>query len=105
MLTPIFPMIPDGRPGFRLISAHVSPPSVDLKRPLAGPPLDSDHGVRNTSQMAAKRTFGFWGSIARSTAPAELVRKSTLFQVCPPSLDRKTPRSSFGPYGWPSAAT
>ena len=33
------------------------------------PPLDIDHGVRNASQTAANSTFGFFGSIERSTAP------------------------------------
>ena len=44
--TPILPITPFGNPGFRVISVHVSPASVDLKSPLPGPPLDIDHGVR-----------------------------------------------------------
>jgi hypothetical protein len=45
--------MPRGNPGFLVISAQWSPPSVDLKNPLAGPPLDSDEGVRYTSQIVA----------------------------------------------------
>ena len=30
---------------------------------------------------------------------------STFWNVCPPSVERKIPRSALGPYGWPSAAT
>src|SRR3954463_13778650 len=48
---------------------------------------------------------GFAGSMARSTAPAESERNSTLSHVLPPSLDRNTPRSALGPNAWPSTAT
>jgi hypothetical protein len=44
--TPILPSMPEGRPGLRVMSFQVSPPSVDLKSLLAGPPLESDQGVR-----------------------------------------------------------
>src|SRR5918998_1705067 len=37
--TPVRPMTPVGRPGLRVISVQLSPPSVDLKSPLPGPPL------------------------------------------------------------------
>ena len=33
-------------PVFFVISVHVVPPSVDLNKPLPGPPLSIDHGVR-----------------------------------------------------------
>ncbi len=52
--TPILPMnLPFGPPGLRVISVHVSPPSVDLNRPLSGPPLSMLQGVRFASQIAA----------------------------------------------------
>ncbi len=38
--TPMRPTRPLGSPGLRVISVHVSPPSVLLNRPLPGPPLD-----------------------------------------------------------------
>lgn len=36
--TPSLPRVPLGNPGFRVISCHVSPPSVVRKRPLSSPP-------------------------------------------------------------------
>ena len=53
----------------RVISFHVSPPSVDLNRPLPGPPLDIWYSTRYASHSAANITFGFLRSIAMSTAP------------------------------------
>src|SRR5258706_2214974 len=99
MVTVIFPNTPFGSPELRVISVQVSPPSVDLKNPLAGPPLESVQGVRYTSQIEANRMRGSFGSIARSIAPAREFRNRARFQVAPPSLDRNTPRSSFGPKG------
>src|SRR5262245_18231164 len=95
MLTPILPRIPVGKPGARVISVHVSPPSVDLNNPLSSPPEDKLHGVRKASQMAANITCGLVGLIARSTAPALLLRNKTFFQDLPPSVDLNTPRSAF----------
>ena len=43
---PTLPTIPLGKPGLRVISVQVSPPSVDLKMPLPGPPLSSVQGLR-----------------------------------------------------------
>ena len=51
--TPILPMRPRGMPGLRVNSVHVSPPSVDLNRPLDGPPLHNCQGLRHASQVAA----------------------------------------------------
>src|SRR5450432_1790608 len=48
---------------------------------------------------------GLVGSMARSLAPVCSLTNRTFFQVLPPSGDRKTPRSSFGPQAWPWAAT
>src|SRR5213076_149771 len=104
-LTPIRPTIPEGKPLFRVISVQVSPPSVDLKRPLPTPPLDICHDTRYASHIAAYRMFGLFRSMARSIAPVLLSRKRTLRHVLPPSCERNTPRSSLGPGGWPNAAT
>src|SRR5262252_4469021 len=68
-VTPILPIIPDGRPGLRVISFHVSPPSVDLNRPLPGPPLDIWYSTRYASHSAAYMTFGFRRSMLMSIAP------------------------------------
>src|SRR5437660_2285689 len=102
---PIRPITPAGRPGLRVISVQVSPASVDLKRPLPGPPLDICHDTRYASQRAAYITLGLRRSIARSIAAVLLSRKSTFFHVLPPSVDLNTPRSGFGAAGCPNAAT
>src|SRR5688500_4121295 len=94
--TPSLPQRPVGSPGFLVISIHESPPSVDLKRPLPGPPLDMLHGVRCASHRAAKMTFGFFGSIERSTPPVFSSLNSVRRQVLPPSLDLKMPRCGCG---------
>src|SRR3954463_11379074 len=57
--TPILPSIPAGRPALRVISVQCSPPSVDLYRPLPGPPLDIVHSLRYASHNAAYITSGF----------------------------------------------
>src|SRR5437870_673214 len=103
--TPIFPSSPAGRPGARVISFHVSPPSVDLYKPLPGPPLDIVYSVRNASHSAAYITFGFLRSIEMSTAPVLLSRYSVLRHVRPPSMLLNTPRSSLGTPYFPNDAT
>ena len=99
------PIMPAGMPGLRVMSVQVSPPSVDLNRPLPGPPLDIVYSVRNASHIAAKITLGLLRSIQRSTAPVLLSRKRTLRHVAPPSVLLNTPRSAFGTPCWPNAAT
>src|SRR5688500_19919065 len=84
--TPMRPMTPRGMPALRVISVHVSPPSVDLNSPLPGPPLDIWYSTRYASQSAAYSTFGFWGSTLRSIAPVLSLRKSVFFHVRPPSV-------------------
>ena len=42
----ILPSTPLGRPGLRVISVQLTPPSVDLKMPDSGPPLHSCQGLR-----------------------------------------------------------
>src|SRR3954463_5560519 len=67
-LTPMRPMVPDGSPEFLVISVHVSPPSVDLKRPEPEPPLDIVYSLRYASHSAAYMTFGVERANARSMA-------------------------------------
>src|SRR5262245_45706973 len=98
-------MSPLGIPGLRVISDQFSPPSVDLYRPLSSPPDDKLPDVRKTSEIDATIPLGFSGSKLKSPAPALSLLNNTFFQDLPPSVDLKTPRSSFLPYGWPSAAT
>src|SRR5579864_3531894 len=97
--------MPAGSPALCVISVHVSPPSVDLKRPLPGPPLDIVYSARKASHRAAKMTLGLWRSIQRSTAPVLSSRKSTCFHVRPPSEDLYTPRSWLGTLYLPKSAT
>src|SRR2546426_9513544 len=102
-VTPIFPRFAVGRP---LVSfVHVSPPSVDLYSPPPGPVLVMFHGVRSTCHVVAYRICEFDGSIAMSAAPVLSSTNRTFCQLLPPSFVRKTPRSAFGPYGCPIAAT
>src|SRR5919107_674136 len=89
---PIRPTTPEGSPGLRVISRHVSPPSVDLKRPLPGPPLDIWYSIRYASHSAANITLGLRRSICTSTAPVLLSRNSLRCQVVPPSLRLQTHR-------------
>ena len=84
-------------PGLNVISFHVSPPSVVFHSPLRPPPAFMPHGMRWNFHIAAKRMRGFVGSIVRSIAPVESLRKSTFFHELPPSVVRKTPRSGVRP--------
>src|SRR6267378_6419431 len=66
--TPMRPTTPDGNPGLRVISVHVSPPSVLLNRPLPAPPLDIWNSLRYASHIAAYMTLGLWRSMEMSIA-------------------------------------
>src|SRR4029077_17848055 len=103
-VTPSLPRGPVGRPGQREISVQLSPPSVERKSPLPGPPLEMFQKFRRVCQKAANRMRGLRGSIARSTAPVLASRYRTLLQLLPPSRDRNNPRSSLAPKTSPSAA-
>ena len=105
MPTLIFPTSPCGRPGLRVISRQVSPPSVDLYRPLPGPPLDIWYSTRYASHNAANTTLGLRRSMATSAAPVLPSLNSTFFQDLPPSALLKTPRSSLGTLYLPKSAT
>ena len=52
---PTLPTMPRGKPLIRVNSVHVSPPSVDLKMPLPGPPLSSVHGLLNFPETRVDR--------------------------------------------------
>src|SRR5688500_1938028 len=99
---PMLPQIPAGKPELRVISVHVSPPSVVLNIPEPAPPETSCHGRRCACQKPAYSTLGLFGSITRSTTPVESLRKRILSQELPPSFERNTPRSGFDPYTCPS---
>ena len=99
------PTTPVGMPGRRVISVHVSPPSVDLKRPEPGPPLSILYSFRYACHSAAYRTFGFDRSTEMSIAPVLSSRYSTFRQVRPPSVVLNTPRSALGAAWKPKAAT
>src|SRR6266852_6215813 len=94
--TPMRPIIPAGRPCPSSF-AQVLPPSMDLWRPLPGPPLFRLHGVRETSHIEAKSVLELFGSKTMSIAPVLLSLYKTFCHVAPPSVVRKTPRSSLGP--------
>src|SRR4030081_3310983 len=102
-VTPILPRFAVGSPAVSLL--HVSPPSVDLYRALPGPVLEMSHGVRRTCHVVTYRTSGLDGSIAMSAAPGLSSTNRAFCQLLPPSFVRNTPRSVFGPYGCPTAAT
>src|SRR5678816_1581792 len=93
--TPILPRGRAGIPGLNVSSFHVSPPSVVFQRPLRPLPEFIPQGVRWNFHMAAYRIRGLVGSIERSVAPVLSLRKSSFFQVRPPSVVRKTPRSAL----------
>src|SRR5262245_14512563 len=103
--TPIRPIVPAGKPGLRVISVQVSPPSVDLNKPLPGPPLDIWYSTRYASHNAANITDGFLRSMVMSTAPVFALRNNFRCQVLPPSVDLKTPRSSLSAPYLPKDAT
>src|SRR4030095_3218154 len=87
MASPILPLRPLGRPGLFVMSVQVSPPSVDLYKPLSGPPLLSPQQSRRACQTAANRRRGLLGSKDRSAAPASALLQSTCSQVLPPSVE------------------
>src|SRR5512133_1635620 len=105
IVIPTLPIKPLGKPVLCVISVQCSPASVVLKMPPPVPPLISIHGLRPACQSAAYKSSGLLGSITSSIAPVESLRKRTFFQVLPPSVVLKTPRSGFVPQTCPSAAT
>ena len=79
------PKLSEGRPELRVISSQVSPPSVDLKMPLFGPPAFNPQVRRIASKVDAYRTSGSWPHMTKSITPACSCLKRICFQVCPPS--------------------
>src|SRR5215471_1136371 len=53
--------------------------------------------------MPAKRMRGLRAFIAMSEQPVFASTNNARTQLLPPSTVRNTPRSSWGPYAWPSA--
>src|SRR6185437_15088369 len=87
---------------------QVAPSSVDLNKPLPGTPLSAlwpVHGACRVAHSTAYTVCGSAGSSATCTAPTSGFLYSTCWKDLPPSAERYTPRSVFGPYGWPSTAT
>src|SRR5206468_8927063 len=71
----------------------------------SGPNAAYSSDVDCCCQSAAYTVLGLLGSIRTSLALVYSSLYSTLANVRPPSVERYTPRSAFGPYGWPRAAT
>src|SRR5438128_1247515 len=81
--TPIFPTTPAGKPALRVISFHVSPPSVDLNTPSPGWMLARMHD----SPMPMKRMSGFDADTASAPTDELAIWPSvTGAQVSPPSV-------------------
>src|SRR6185369_7009408 len=93
----IFPVIRVGRP-LPERRFQVTPPSVDLNKPLPGPPLSRPHVCISSGHMPAYKTFGLFGSISRCAQPLFSSVNSTRVHVLPPSVVRNTPRSACAPY-------
>src|SRR5947208_8636085 len=92
------PPSPSGSPF--VSERHVVPPSVDLKMPPLVPAhAPFSHGPCRCSHRQAYTMSGFLGSNSRSEPPVLSSFDSTFSNVRPPSVDRKMPRSAFGPYG------
>jgi hypothetical protein len=58
---------PFGRPFVSFL--HVAPPSTDLKKAVAPPPLSKRHGLRRNEYMPAYTMRGFDGSSSTSEHP------------------------------------
>ena len=74
--TPILPSGRSGKPVLPETSSQVSPPSLERKSPLPGPPLDMFQKLRLASQTAANRMRGLLRSIEILTAPATSLRST-----------------------------
>src|ERR1700726_2997547 len=84
-----------GNPVALLTLFQVAPPSVDLNSPLPGPPERNVQPCRRNSHIAAQMVFGSCLLRAIMAQPLEAFAPArTFFQVLPPSLVWKTPRSS-----------
>src|SRR5215510_9349845 len=93
--TSILPTSGFGRPFVSFV--HVAPPSFVICTPLPGPPLNCPHVCCSACHMPARRMLGFFASIERPEHPVLPSTNSTRFQLTPPSVVLKTPRSSWGP--------
>src|SRR5262245_36265547 len=85
-------------------SVQCSPPSVDLNRPLPGPPDRNVHAWRRKSHMAAKTVDGSCALEASIAQPVDwFAPASTLFHVVPPSVVRYTPPAALSFHRCPVA--
>ena len=100
---PMRPLSPAGNPLSALL--QVTPASVDLKRPLPGPPPLNANPLRRRWYVAAKSTLASRGSIAISVAPVSESTNSVLVHVRPASVVLNAPRSIVGFQRLPTAAT
>ena len=105
MATPIRPKLPLGKPSSSVIFFQVFPPSCVMCIPEPSPPDLKNQGSRLCSHNVAISLFGLVGSIIKSATPVLLLINNILFQVCPPSVVLKTPRSGCSPHGEPMAPT
>src|SRR5690242_16040753 len=88
------------------IGFQVLPPSVDLNRPPDVPSNEPfSHGACCCCHKVAYTICGLDGSESTSSPLVYSSLYNTFWKVLPPSVERKMPRSGFGPYGWPIAAT
>ena len=67
--------------------------------------IDRTESVPEHMMTITGMISGLAGSNARSEAPVSGSLWSTFWNDRPPSVDRNTSRSSFGPYGCPRTAT
>src|SRR5258708_7701303 len=110
MLTATRPQGLAGSP-FALFSSssfQVDPASVDWKRPLPpgavefSPPDRKVQPLRRKSHMPANRVFESWELIEIIEQPVEaFVPFRILFQLLPPSVVLKTPRSTLSLHNFP----
>src|SRR5262249_32560428 len=94
------PMRPSFSVGSPFVSGcHVEPPSVDLNMPPPGPYDGGEmlHGGRRGFPQMAEMICEIWGSKGRSAAPTLSFLNSALCHVAPPSPERETSPSGFGP--------
>src|SRR5688572_14470463 len=82
-----------------MIAFQVLPPSVDLNSPLPGPcQTPFSHGPWRASHVARYRVLGSFTAKVTSMAPVFTSLYQTFWYERPPSVERKRPRSSLGPY-------
>src|SRR5262249_39076129 len=97
------PMSPFGKPFINFV--HVPPAFGDLYTRLSGPPPTNCPTARRRCHVEAYSTSALFGSITMSLPPVSGLTSSTAFQVAPPSVVLKMPRSPPEDHSGPCAAT